>query len=117
MILLILSLPDPLPIDLDSHRRIERAKEACRDRQAGDGDRVAAVHRALEAGVGGDHRERGDVAAAAEILGERGADEGVKVKAGQREVGHAPRDNGRSEERRVGKECVSTFRSWWSPYY
>src|SRR3546814_21052346 len=21
----------------------------------------------------------------------------------------------RSEERRVGKECVSTFRSWWSP--
>src|SRR3546814_11537588 len=23
----------------------------------------------------------------------------------------------RSEERRVGKECVSTCRSWWSPYY
>src|SRR3546814_16285594 len=23
---------------------------------------------------------------------------------------------GRSEERRVGKECVSTFRSRWSPY-
>src|SRR3546814_8592985 len=23
----------------------------------------------------------------------------------------------RSEERRVGKECVSTFRSRWSPYY
>src|SRR3546814_13497750 len=22
----------------------------------------------------------------------------------------------RSEERRVGKECVSRFRSWWSPY-
>src|SRR3546814_14598216 len=22
---------------------------------------------------------------------------------------------GRSEERRVGKECVSTCRSWWSP--
>src|SRR3546814_6993561 len=22
----------------------------------------------------------------------------------------------RSEERRVGKECVSTCRSWWSPY-
>src|SRR3546814_13257876 len=22
----------------------------------------------------------------------------------------------RSEERRVGKECVSKFRSWWSPY-
>src|SRR3546814_17578892 len=23
----------------------------------------------------------------------------------------------RSEERRVGKECVSTYRSWWSPYH
>src|SRR3546814_18058071 len=26
------------------------------------------------------------------------------------------RDAGRSEERRVGKECVSTCRSRWSPY-
>src|SRR3546814_13816716 len=25
--------------------------------------------------------------------------------------------SGRSEERRVGKECVSTCRSWWSPYH
>src|SRR3546814_20083594 len=25
-------------------------------------------------------------------------------------------DHIRSEERRVGKECVSTCRSWWSPY-
>src|SRR3546814_15245014 len=25
--------------------------------------------------------------------------------------------NNRSEERRVGKECVSTCRSRWSPYY
>src|SRR3546814_18817431 len=24
---------------------------------------------------------------------------------------------GRSEERRVGKECVSTFRSRWAPYH
>src|SRR3546814_19344072 len=24
---------------------------------------------------------------------------------------------GRSEERRVGKECVSTCRSWWVPYH
>src|SRR3546814_19186580 len=30
---------------------------------------------------------------------------------------HAPvSDFGRSEERRVGKECVSTCRSRWSPY-
>src|SRR3546814_8000586 len=25
--------------------------------------------------------------------------------------------DGRSEERRVGKECVCTCRSWWSPYH
>src|SRR3546814_14158269 len=27
------------------------------------------------------------------------------------------RNGGRSEERRVGKECVSTCRSRWSPYH
>ena len=26
-------------------------------------------------------------------------------------------ENSRSEERRVGKECVSTCRSRWSPYH
>src|SRR3546814_6434872 len=30
---------------------------------------------------------------------------------------HFPRRRGRSEERRVGKECVSTCRSRWSPYH
>src|SRR3546814_11301099 len=29
----------------------------------------------------------------------------------------APTPGYRSEERRVGKECVSTCRSWWSPYH
>src|SRR3546814_1528769 len=29
----------------------------------------------------------------------------------------APLRNRRSEERRVGKECVSTCRSRWSPYH
>src|SRR3546814_12282128 len=28
-----------------------------------------------------------------------------------------PTASGRSEERRVGKECVSTCRSRWSPYH
>src|SRR3546814_13941591 len=28
-----------------------------------------------------------------------------------------PAVDSRSEERRVGKECVSTFRSRWSPYH
>src|SRR3546814_14775166 len=30
---------------------------------------------------------------------------------------HEQEDVGRSEERRVGKECVSTCRSRWSPYH
>src|SRR3546814_3072133 len=30
---------------------------------------------------------------------------------------HARLYNSRSEERRVGQECVSTFRSRWSPYH
>src|SRR3546814_12877063 len=30
---------------------------------------------------------------------------------------HVGRNIGRSEERRVGKECVSTCRSRWSPYH
>src|SRR3546814_18081711 len=35
-------------------------------------------------------------------------------------VAHEPNDDGarnRSEERRVGKECVRTCRSWWLSYY
>src|SRR3546814_14297783 len=31
--------------------------------------------------------------------------------------GNKPRTSGRSEERRVGKECVSRCRSRWSPYH
>src|SRR3546814_9063179 len=39
----------------------------------------------------------------------------------QHEVRHIDRQGpgrieGRAEERRVGKECVSTCRSWWWPY-
>src|SRR3546814_18905518 len=41
--------------------------------------------------------------------------------AGQRGLPGTPADHGvrgeRSEERRVGKECVSTCRSRWSPYH
>src|SRR3546814_12157116 len=32
-------------------------------------------------------------------------------------VRFAPDSHERSDERRVGKECVSTFRSRWSPYH
>src|SRR3546814_14780697 len=34
-----------------------------------------------------------------------------------RDLGAGPARAGRSEERRVGKECVSTGRSRWSPYH
>src|SRR3546814_2424791 len=34
-----------------------------------------------------------------------------------REQGREVRSGNRSEERRVGKECVSTCRSRWSPYH
>src|SRR3546814_2640774 len=33
------------------------------------------------------------------------------------DVGAEPRADARSEERRVGKACVSTCRSRWSPYH
>src|SRR3546814_7421892 len=42
---------------------------------------------------------------------ERGLGPGLLAKAGFRGDRH------RSEERRVGKECVSTCRSRWSPYH
>src|SRR3546814_14819128 len=32
-------------------------------------------------------------------------------------ITHIETHRGRSEERRVGKECVSTFRSRWSPFH
>src|SRR3546814_1895379 len=48
-------------------------------------------------------------AAAAERLREQGLDEASVPPAGRRVF--------RSEERRVGKECVSTCRSRWSPYH
>src|SRR3546814_6931425 len=38
---------------------------------------------------------------------------GMAVSGAVREMKRA----GRSEERRVGKECVSTCRSRWSPYH
>src|SRR3546814_7971955 len=46
----------------------------------------------------------------------------VNIGGGQRELQPnvddlAPITFGRSEERRVGKECVSTCRSRWSPYH
>src|SRR3546814_15681208 len=42
----------------------------------------------------------------------------LRLISGQQSVAGAALDLGlRSEERRVGKECVSTCRSRWSPYH
>src|SRR3546814_5786137 len=41
---------------------------------------------------------------------------GWEARAAQ-PAGQAEASVGRSEERRVGKECVSTCRSRWSPYH
>src|SRR3546814_11837232 len=62
------------------------------------------------------------------VLGERGAvrrDRGVESDTVETDDVHIAFDDeeaplgarGRSEERRVGKECVSTCRSRWSPYH
>src|SRR3546814_14888522 len=42
--------------------------------------------------------------------------DGISVKAGRKKIRLIRQEAGmRSEERRVGKECVSTCRSRWSP--
>src|SRR3546814_15313247 len=45
------------------------------------------------------------------------AHEEVNEEQGVREAMVQINSEGRSEERRVGKECVSTCRSRWSPYH
>src|SRR3546814_9633213 len=61
------------------------------------------------------------------FFGRRGRVDHVGIYVGEGRFVHAPStgkdvmvsdlDSGRSEERRVGKECVSTCRSRWSPYH
>src|SRR3546814_20694432 len=46
----------------------------------------------------------------------RGMDGAVPAAAERLVEGDVVGGDGRSEERRVGKECVSTCRSRWSPY-
>src|SRR3546814_3661978 len=46
-----------------------------------------------------------------------GAGVGGEMRPTGRAQGGGPHPKGRSEERRVGKECVSTCRSRWSPYH
>src|SRR3546814_339579 len=67
----------------------------------------------------GDVEVTGGVLGVAVGLHRSRADDGVTVDlilAGQMVVAGIDRKP-RSEERRVGKECVGTFRSRWSPYH
>src|SRR3546814_16268813 len=41
----------------------------------------------------------------------------IPKAVGRMSLAHALNPSGRSAERRVGKECVSTGRSRWSPYH
>src|SRR3546814_16357273 len=78
------------------HDRLKRKVEAvARDYRLEGGDAVLRFHHLLVEGNG---------------------------EAGDTEIGAAPARHlvdgiDRSEERRVGKECVSTCRSRWSPYH
>src|SRR3546814_18341419 len=74
------------------------------------------------------HRRRcldDPVAGAAAILGPHGADNApldrrdveLLIAVVPERTQRAAAIGTRSEERRVGKECVSTWRSRWSPYH
>src|SRR3546814_19456867 len=76
------------------------------------GGRIASGRRGGR-GAGG-QRQRGEGQQRdADIHAAKLAD---RAGAGNCSAAQAPREAPRSEERRVGKECVSTCRSRWSPY-
>src|SRR3546814_12542301 len=122
---------------MEFRRVLFRSPAACRFQERGRSGRRAGDLSLATAGgprLGG--RDRKSVAASARAVPPRGQADaeragriGVLVaepsKARKRAVRprdaaslvllRGPRDD-RSEERRVGKECVSTCRSRWSPY-
>src|SRR3546814_11082057 len=97
-------------------------------RSTGDGEDVAFLHRAAFDAqrpgiiVDGQAARAGD-AGTAHAAGHHGGVAGHAAARGQDALGrvHAVDVFGagldRSEERRVGKECVSTCSSRWSPYH
>src|SRR3546814_12832396 len=84
----------------DLHEILAQHRQRTRLARAGEIG-VGALEPAL---VGEDRKARG----AARCIG-RGVGGGIEILSDQ--------SLGRSEERRVGKECVSTCRSRWSPYH
>ena len=51
------------------------------------------------------------------VTGEEGRNKSRKNEEMEPKQKHHPVVNGRSEERRVGKECLTQCRSRWSPYH
>src|SRR3546814_14817242 len=82
---------------------------------------VAAVHRAVELTAFArlaDDRDGHPLELGGDLLGLATALQvvGLELRALRLEAGEIVLRRPRSEERRVGKECVSTCRSRWSPY-
>src|SRR3546814_20697356 len=75
-----------------------------------------AVVDELVVACGTDHEQRRRLALV-DPSGELDKDLGAVVEGAHRPPGRAVAGDGRSEERRVGNECVSTCRSRWSPYH
>src|SRR3546814_20353575 len=88
--------------DAARHHRLDRGYDC-----AGDGNRVDRIlrHRGMAARALDADRQH---------VGRSEQRPGAPREDAVRRVGH---DVERSEARRVGKECVSTCRPRWSPYY
>src|SRR3546814_15821172 len=96
----------------------------CRSNIHQEGDHNAAEVTQDDNGVGYvDARQTGDLNVANITQGGVGhnivylTQNGINNRANSVQSADGVAFNGRSEERRVGKECVSTCRSWWSPYH
>src|SRR3546814_12621176 len=90
--------------EADHVEQIARTLLGLRLRQLQHGDR--RLHAVLQ---------RGHMGEEVEVL-EHHADLAASSVISMRSTVVLPEPDGRSEERRVGKECVSTCRSRWSPY-
>src|SRR3546814_16045982 len=106
-----LSLADALPIEDVVPRRAARAADRQRSRTGGGAERVGRRIEEIEPAARDDAatRETAVVIAEAQIVAN--GQPLVGIEAADQPVELAVE---RSEERRVGKECVSTCRSRWS---
>ena len=84
---------------LNGHFRIQRAEERRRQLQAGDDNRLPAVHLRGEARVGVDGGVRRHVAALAEVFGQDALDELIYIEVGRKR--HSPPLSERGGERQA----------------